>query len=484
MKTYRSYIGDAWLADAGEALVDGAGTAQDIVDPSSSGEVVARVEHCNTFNIREALKAAKSARDAWGRMPAAERGALLLAAADALTSRVEEAAQAMGREQGKTTEEAVAEFGRALEALRWNGQHAARLCEAIPVDHERSRLPEPLGIVAAFAPWNYPAVLAARKIAAPLAAGCPVILKADERSPAAATAIVESLIEVSVPAGVVQLLFGDPPTISSTLLASPDVRVVTFTGSTRVGRELATIAARNLQQCVLELGGNSPAVVLADAEVESAARQIVDYKFDTGGQSCNAPNRIYVARSCRGAFVGALVRAVAALKVGPVSEPGNTVGPLIDAASVDRMERIVADACEKGAVVAQGGHPMDGPGHFFAPTVLLDVPPDALAVREETFGPILPVIAVESTDEAIMLANDTDQPLAAYVFGTDPDGILDVLRRLSAGSLSINRLGGVRADVSSPGLNASGYGPEGGEAGFRAFQNVKLVNGVGVRAFG
>jgi succinate-semialdehyde dehydrogenase/glutarate-semialdehyde dehydrogenase len=356
--------------------------------------------------------------------------------------------------------------------------HAEELCARIAIDEHRALLYQPVGVVAAFTPWNYPAVLTARKLAPALGAGCTVILKAAEEAPAAPVAIIDALHEAGVPRGVIALVFGEPPMISSRLLASPDVRMLTFTGSTRVGKELAALASRNLQRCVLELGGHSPVLVFADADVATAVRAISDYKFEYAGQSCNAPSRIFVQRARYADFVQEMVNVAADIRVGPAGDANVRMGPMIGAKGPARMKRLTDDAVAKGARLLLGGRRLERNGHFWLPTVLVDVPASAAMMTEEPFGPILALAPFDTVDEAIALANRTSYGLASYVFTSSRKTQADVAERLACGAVSINMLKGVAPDVPVAGIRDSGYGHEGGEPGFRAFLDVKLVNGA------
>lgn len=470
MDIYRLHIDGAWQ--------NGEQGLKDVVNPSTE-EVTAKVPVAGPGDLDKALAAAVRARDAWANTDVLKRAEILARAAEILASKASDTSQRMVREQGKTLPEASGELERARETFLWNAQHAAELCKPVDIDDRRARLSHPVGVVAAFTPWNYPAVLVARKLAPALAAGCTVILKAAEEAPAAAVAIVEALHEAGVPRGVIALVFGDPPMVSAHLLGSPDVRMLTFTGSTRVGKELAALAARNLQTCVLELGGHAPVLVFEDADITSAARAICGYKFEYAGQSCNAPSRIFVHRSRYHDFVQQLVKVATDIPVGPADDPNVQMGPMIGPRGPARMKRLTEDALGKGARLLLGGRAWEGKGYFWPPTVLADVPQAAAIMAEEPFGPILPVAPFDTVDEAIELANATSYGLASYLFTSSKERQRYVSARLSFGSVSLNMLKGVAPDVPNPGLGDSGYGHEGGSEGFRAFQNFKLINRIG-----
>jgi succinate-semialdehyde dehydrogenase/glutarate-semialdehyde dehydrogenase len=454
----------------------GAGPDLPLFNPATEREI-GRVAQATPADLDDALGAAEASLDGWSTTAAHERGRRLLAAADILKGRIETAAHALSQEQGKTVDEARHEFARAIETLVWNGEQAQALSSPIAIDAARSINPQALGVVAAFTPWNYPAVITARKLAPALAAGCPVILKAAEETPSAAVAIVEALADAGVPAGVVNLVFGVPAQISSHLLASPIVRALSFTGSTVVGKHLAAMAAANLQRCVLELGGHCPALVFADADLDEAARWICDYKFECAGQSCNAPSHVLVEAPVHDALVDKVVAISRAIRIGSGDDPATQMGPMANIRRIREMERLTRDAVDRGARLATGGQRSPREGWFWPPTILTHLDPRSLVLHEEPFGPILPISSFTDVDEAIGRANGTVYGLAAYVFTASAATKTLLTRRLAAGSVSVNRMKGVSADAPNGGLKDSGYGYEGGVEGLRTFQNLKLVNG-------
>ncbi|SFK26749.1 NAD-dependent succinate-semialdehyde dehydrogenase [Bradyrhizobium sp. Gha] len=465
---FKLFIDGKWRSGANDAVVA-------LVNPATAEEF-GQVASASVSDLDDALKSAQLSLQRWSETPARERGASLVRAARILEGKIELAAAALSREQGKTLAEAKAEYARAAETLEWNGIHAEELSTAISIDQKRKIVPEAIGVVAAFTPWNYPAVLNARKLAAPIAAGCPVILKAAEETPSAAVYIVQALQEAGIPAGVVTLVFGSPPMISEHLLGSPIIRVLSFTGSTPVGKQLAKIAAVNLQRCVLELGGHSPVVVFEDADVAKAVSAISEYKFECAGQSCNAPNRILVARPIYREFLSKLVQTVERIRVGLPDDPESNMGPMANARRVEAMERLTKDAVERGARVESGGKRIERAGFYWAPTILSNVHPESQVLREEPFGPVLTVAPFDTIEEAIESANSTEYGLASYIFSNSPDVQQRMIRSLSAGTVSVNYLKGVSADAPIGGVKQSGYGYEGGVEGLRAFQNLKLVN--------
>ncbi|PCI54704.1 MAG: NAD-dependent succinate-semialdehyde dehydrogenase [Alphaproteobacteria bacterium] len=474
MKEYQLFIDNEWR--------EGGNGTLDIINPAL-GTITARVANANTEDLNFALASAQKGHEVWRQTPPKVRGSLLLRAADILESKIDTAAIATCHEQGKSAAEASGEFIRALETLRWSGEMAAELCAPIIMGGNRTMLPEPIGVVAAFTPWNYPAVISARKLAPALAAGCAVILKAAEESPASAVAIIEALQEAGIPAGVVGLIFGHPPMISKHLLSSKIVRTVTFTGSTQVGKQLAEQAAKNLQSCILELGGHAPVIIFDDADIQKTAELISEYKFESAGQSCNAPSRIFVQRPIYNDFVSAFKKVAKAIVVGNSEDKNTTMGPMIGQRAIDRMQRLTDDAILKGATVILGGAPLKGPGYFWPPTLISNVPSDALILIEEPFGPIIPIIAFDNIEEVTSQANKSNYGLASYIFTKSEDTQRKVIDQLHTGSVTVNMLMGVRADVINPGIKDSGYGYEGGIEGFRAFQTLKLVNNASATTF-
>ncbi len=470
MKTYRLYIDGAWR--------DGERGLKNVIDPSTE-KPAAKVAVAGPGDLDRALAAAVRARGAWADTDVRERAAILKRAAEILTAKVGETSRRMVHEQGKTLPEAIGELERAPDTFHWNADQAEALCEPGQIDGRRTLHPHPVGIVAAFTPWNYPAVIVARKLAPALAAGCAVILKAAEEAPAAPVAIVEALEEAGVPPGVVALVFGDPPMISAHLLESPHVRMLSFTGSTRVGKQLAALAAKNLQTSVLELGGHAPVLVFEDADIPSAIAAICDYKFEYAGQSCNAPSRILVHRSRYQDVLDGLVKVAGSIRLGPADGPGVQMGPMIGPRGPERMRRLVDDALAKGARLAWKGQAPAGKGYFWPPTLLADVPATAAILSEEPFGPVLTVAPFDTDDEAVERANATTYGLASYVFTASPARQRHVAERLAFGNVSVNMLKGVAPDVPNTGIGDSGYGHEGGREGFQAFQNLKLVNRTG-----
>jgi len=448
---------------------DGAGGRLDVVDPAT-GRPAGTVALAGPGDLDAAVAAAERAFPAWAATPGHDRGAILKRAAALLQERAGEVAGALVVEGGKLAGEAAAEVARAVETLQWNGEEAGRIegriIQGRAPGAQRLSAPEPLGVVAAFAAWNFPAVLAARKLGAALAAGCTVVLKAAEETPRTAAEVVRALADAGLPAGAVNLVFGDPPRVSEHLIGAPAVRAVTFTGSTPVGRIIAGLAAGGLKRCVLELGGHAPVIVAQDADIDLAVRATLPAKFGSAGQSCVAPSRYYVHADRYEAFADAFTEAARELPIGPVITPRR----------VEAMDRLVADAVARGARVLCGGERTGGDGYFFAPTVLADVPDDAVVAQEEPFGPVAALAPFTDLDDAIERANGTAYAFAAYLF-TDSARTRDrVLATVRASNIGINQMAPAMPDAPTGGLQDSGYGYEGGRDGIHAFQHFRLVS--------
>jgi succinate-semialdehyde dehydrogenase / glutarate-semialdehyde dehydrogenase len=467
----RLFIGGAW--------VDGTAGTLPNVDPGN-GQTVGQVGLAAPEQVDAALDAAAAAFPGWSTALPAARGQILLAAAGRLSERADEAAETLLLETGKTSADARGEIGRAVATLQWNGEQAARITATgypgVAPGSRRTSVPTPLGVVAAVTAWNFPAVLATRKLGAALAAGCTVVLKASEFAPATARLIVEVLAESGLPDGVVNLLFGDPDTLTEQILSSPVVKALSFTGSTAVGRRLAERAAPRLIRSVLELGGHAPVIVCADADIDDVVSVTAPAKFGSAGQSCVAPSRYLVHRSLTEKLTRALVARAEAYRLGHGHEEGVTLGAVAHQGRVDALLRLTHDAVARGATLATGGTQVERDGYFFAPTILADVPPDAEIMSEEPFGPIATVTSFDTVDEAISLANATPYAFAAYLF-TDSLTIRDaVLAGLDASNIGINQTAPSLPDVPLGGLGSSGYGYEGGTEGILAFTQLRLVS--------
>ncbi|MGW0875552.1 NAD-dependent succinate-semialdehyde dehydrogenase [Streptomyces sp. NPDC002740] len=463
---------------AGEWCQGGTGRTAPIVNPATE-EVIGEVPLATPADLDRALEAAAAGFKVWRATPVAERTDILHAAAGLLTGRAAEVGRIMTLEQGKPLAEATGEARRVAGTLRWHADDARRAYGRIIPAEPGTVLTvrrEPIGPVAAFVPWNFPAGGPMRKISAALAAGCSIVIKASEETPATAMELVRCFTDAGLPAGVLNLVFGEPAEVSAHLIASPVVRLVAFTGSVPVGKLLAAQAGQVMKPSLMELGGHAPVIVCADADPVRAARKAARAKFVNAGQVCTSPSRFLVHESLVGEFTAEFVKAAEAVVVGDGREPGTTMGPLANERRLKSLERLVADAVARGAKVLTGGERPDRPGYFFAPTVLTDVPEDAELLHEEPFGPIAPIVPFSDLDEALRAANALPYGLAAYGF-TDSAATAEKLSaELEAGILSLNHCGGSVHEAPSGGVKDSGYGREGGPEALDAYLVTKRVS--------
>jgi len=473
----KAYVGGRWI----EAARDFA-----VTDPANGAEV-ARVPDLDVDDALAAVAAAKDALPAWRALPAKERAARLKAWFELMTTKAEELATLMVLEQGKPYAEALGEIRFAASYVEWYAEEAKRvygdLIPSYATDRKIMVARQPIGVVFAVTPWNFPSAMVTRKCAPALAAGCTVVLKPAEQTPLSALALARLAEEAGIPPGVFNVVTSnDPAAIGQALTASPDVAKVTFTGSTEVGKALMRQSADTVKKVTLELGGHAPFLVFADADLDAAVEGAMASKFRTSGQTCVCANRILVQDTVMEAFAERLVAAVAGLKVGAGFEPGVTQGPLIDRRALAKVARHVEDASAGGAEVAIGGGPHALGGTFYQPTVLTGVRQGMLVTREETFGPVAPLLSFSSEAEAVRMANDTRYGLAAYAFTRDLGRAFRLADALEAGSVGINT--GVMSTEVAPagGMKESGLGREGSKYGIDDFVELKYLCIAGLAA--
>ena len=463
---------------AGEWCQGGTGRTAPIVNPATE-EVIGEVPLATTADLDRALAAAAEGFKAWRDTPIARRTAILHAAADLLTERATEVGRIMTLEQGKPLAEAAGEARRVADTLRWHADDARRAYGRIIPSAPGTLLSvrrEPIGPVAAFTPWNFPAGGPMRKISSALSAGCSIVIKASEETPATAGELVRCFVDAGLPAGVLNLVFGEPAEVSAHLIASPVVRLVAFTGSVPVGKLLAGAAGAVMKPSLMELGGHAPVIVCADADPATAARRAAQAKFVNAGQVCTSPSRFLVHESLYEDFTAEFVKAAEAVVVGDGLTEGVTMGPLANERRLAAIERLTADAVGRGATVRTGGERLDRAGYFFAPTVLTGVPADAELMHEEPFGPIAPIAAFTDLDEALAVANALPYGLAAYGFTQSAATAERLVSELEAGILSVNHCGGSVSEAPSGGVKDSGYGREGGPEALDAYLITKRVS--------
>jgi succinate-semialdehyde dehydrogenase/glutarate-semialdehyde dehydrogenase len=465
------FIAGQWRAGRGEASVT-------LVDPATE-EMLAEGRAASRADIDEALAASQSGFEGWKRRTALERAVILRQGAALLRERAPAIAALLTREQGKPIAEARREVDQAAEMIEWYAEEGRRAYgRVIPSRWPGTRFHTellPVGPVAALTPWNFPVMLSAIKVGAALAAGCSVILKPADETPIAASELVRCLHEAGLPEGALQLLIGDAPPISSALIASREVRKVSFTGSTAVGRLLAEAAGRHLKPITLELGGHAPVVVCEDADVEAAVRTLSAIKFRNAGQICANPSRFFVHASIAEAFAKAMGVVAGALKLGPGSAPETTLGPLANARRLAAMHGLVDDARERGARLVAGGRRVGERGYFYAPTVLDEVSDAARVMREEPFGPLVPVAAFDSLDDAIARANALDVGLAAFGFTRSIANARRLSDELRAGAVGINSITLMQPETPFGGVGNSGYGRENGTEGILGYLSPRTV---------
>lgn len=465
------------LLVAGEWIGDGRAT-EPVLDPAT-GQTLAQLPHATAQDLDRALAAAAEALPKWANTPAYERAKVLRGCADLMRARADDIARHLTLEEGKPHAEAKVEVLAAADVFEFMAEEGKRAYgRVIPARAGGARhvvLKQPVGVTVALAPWNFPAITPARKIAASLAAGCPCVIKPSEETPATALDMADCLIESGLPPGVLQIVFGKPAEVSARLMASDVVRKVSFTGSTAVGKQLMKLAAERAQRTTMELGGHAPVLVFDDADARRAATLAVAGKFRNAGQVCVSPTRFLVHERAHAAFLETFVKATESLKIGNGMDAGVQIGPLANPRRVDAMTAFVGDAVAKGAKLHTGGERMGNEGFFFRPTVLSDVPMEARMMTEEPFGPVALVNRFSSEDEAIREANRLPYGLAAYAFTRDADRQQRLAERVESGLLGINTFAISVAETPFGGVKESGHGSEGGPEGLEAYLTTKFV---------
>jgi len=470
----RNYIGRWCDAEDGRRF--------DVTDPATDA-VVASVPDSGAADARAALDAAHAAFATWRVVPAKQRAQIIKRWNDLVMAHQEGLGRLISREQGKPLAEGRGEVAYAASYIEWFAEEATRANgDVIPapvVGRRMFALKEPVGVVAAITPWNFPAAMIARKIAPALAAGCTVVCKPAEDTPLTALALVKLAEEAGVPAGVLNIVTASRERAAEVVdvwLDDPRVRKISFTGSTPVGKHLARRSADTLKKLSLELGGNAPFIVFDDADLDAAVDGLMTGKFRNGGQTCVSPNRVFVQAGVHDRFVDKLGVRIAALKVGPASDEGSQIGPMINAKAVEKIERHVKDAVDGGARVVVGGKRLAALGpNFFAPTLLVGADARMACSCEETFGPVVPVTRFETEDEVIAAANGTPFGLAAYFYSQDVSRIWRVAEALETGLVGVNE--GALAAEAAPfgGVKESGYGREGSVHGLDDYLALKYV---------
>lgn len=464
-------VGGAWMdaADAGAIAV---------TNPAS-GTVIGHVPNLSAMQVRAAIDAAHAAWPAWAAQSAHDRAALIRRWFELCMAAQDDLARILTLEQGKPLAEATGEIVYGASFLEWFAEEAKRVYgDVIPATRPDQRivvLKQPVGVVAAITPWNFPNAMITRKAGAALAAGCTIVIKPAAATPFSALALGALAERAGIPPGVVNIVTGSARVVGAEMTANPIVRKISFTGSTEVGRELLAQSAATIKKVSMELGGNAPFLIFADADLDRAVAGVIASKFRNAGQTCVCANRIFVQHEIYDAFAARLMEAVAALQVGDGLEPGVTIGPLIDEAAVAKVEEHIADARARGAQVALGGDRHARGATFFQPTILTQVDAASLLMREETFGPVAPLIRFHDEAEVVARANDTEFGLAAYLYTRDLARAWRVAEKLEYGMVGLNE--GLISNPAAPfgGIKQSGLGREGSRYGIEDYVEAKYL---------
>jgi len=467
----QAYIGGRWCdADNGATLK---------VNNPATDEVLGTVPMMGAVETRRAIEAARNAFADWSRKPAKERSILLRRWHDLMLANIDDLGKLMTAEQGKPLAEAKGEVAYAASFIEWFAEEAKRVYgDTIPSPWSERRLvviKQPIGVCAAMTPWNFPAAMITRKAGPALASGCTMVAKPASATPYSALALAALAERAGIPAGVFNVLTGSSKAIGGELTSNPEVRKVTFTGSTEVGRELMKQSADTIKKLSLELGGNAPFIVFDDADLDAAVEGAIISKYRNAGQTCVCANRLYVQSGVYDAFAEKLVAAVRKLKVGNGFEAGVAQGPLIDHAAVEKVEEHIQDAVSQGAQLLLGGKRHALGQTFFEPTVLADVTPKMKIASEETFGPVAPLFRFDTDEQAIQMANDTEFGLASYFYSRDIGRIWRAAEGLESGMVGINT--GLISNEVAPfgGVKQSGLGREGSRYGIEEFVEIKYL---------
>lgn len=472
-----------------QLFIDGAwgkgasGKFQPVLNPAT-GEEIGKVAHADKADLDRALAAADKGFKEWKKVGAFDRYKILRKAGEIIRSRADEIGKIMSMEQGKPFIEAKGETLLAGDIMDWFAEEARRTYgRIVPPRAEgvyQLVMKEPVGPVAAFTPWNFPINQAVRKCSAALAAGCSIILKGPEETPASCAALVQAYVDAGVPAGAIQLVYGVPSEISEYLIPHPVIRKITFTGSTPVGKHLSMLAGQHMKRITMELGGHAPAIVFDDADVDTAVKVLSANKFRNAGQVCVSPTRFLVHEKVYGQFVEGFTAFAKSLKVGDGLDKDTRMGPLANDRRVQAMEMFVADAVSKGAKVETGGKRIGNKGNFFEPTVLTNINNDMRIMNEEPFGPLAPIVPFSNFDDVVAEANRLPFGLAAYAYTKSAKTAAAIGAAFESGMVSINHHGLALPEVPFGGIKDSGYGSEGGSEAIEAYLNTKFITQVGL----
>jgi succinate-semialdehyde dehydrogenase/glutarate-semialdehyde dehydrogenase len=466
------YIDGKWLNGEGRK-------AEDVINPAT-GKVLAVLPHASSADLDAALAAAEKGFAVWKATSAYDRAKIMRKAADLVRERCDHISKVQTQEQGKVYVESRAEVLTSADIIDWYAEEGRRTYgRVIPGRQKGVRqmvLQEPVGVVAAFTPWNFPTLTPIRKIAGALAAGCSLIIKASEETPGGAVELVKCFADAGLPAGVLNLVFGVPANVSEHLIPSKIVKKISFTGSIPVGKHLAGLAAKGMKRATMELGGHSPVVVFADADAEKAADTIAAFKYRNAGQVCISPTRFYVQEASYNKFVARFTEYAKGLKMGDGLEKGITLGPIANPRRLDAMESFVNDAKDRGGKIVTGGSRQGNQGFFFQPTVITDVPDDSKIMTEEPFGPLAPIVSFKTFDEVVERANSLQFGLAAYAFTSSDKTAAAIGDAIQSGMVGVNSVAVSTPETPFGGVKESGYGSEGGIEGLQAYMNTKFIS--------
>jgi len=466
------YIDGKWLNGDGRK-------GEDVINPAT-GKALAHLPHASTADLDAALDAAGKGFAQWKTTSAYDRSKILRKAADLLRERHDHVAKGMVQEQGKIYAEARAEVLTSADIIDWYAEEGRRTYGRIVPGRQKGVrqlvMQEPVGVVAAFTPWNFPVLTPVRKVAGALAAGCSIIIKGSEETPAGCVELARCFADAGLPAGVLNLVFGVPAQVSEHLIPKKEVKKISFTGSVPVGKHLAGLAAKGMKRATMELGGHSPVVVFDDADPEKAADTIAAFKYRNAGQVCISPTRFYVHEKNYNKFLARFTEYAKGIKLGDGLEKGTTMGPLANTRRLDAMDTFVADAKSRGGKIVTGGSREGNQGFFFQPTVVTDVPDDSRIMTEEPFGPVAPIVAFKSFDEVVERANSLEFGLAAYAFTTSEKNAAAIGDALQSGMVGVNSVMISTPETPFGGVKESGYGSEGGIEGLQAYLNTKFIS--------
>jgi len=466
------FIDGQWLKGDGRA-------GEDVINPATE-KPLARLPHASTADLDRALEGAKKGFAVWRATSAYDRAKVMRKAADLMRERYDAISKTMVQEEGKPYPEARAEVLTSADIIEWYAEEGRRAYgRIVPGRGKGVRqivTQEPVGIVAAFTPWNFPTLTPARKIGGALAAGCSLILKASEETPGACIEMVRCFADACLPAGVLNLVFGVPANVSEHLIAKAEVRKISFTGSIPVGKHLAGLAAKEMKRATMELGGHSPVVVFADADPEKSADTIAGFKYRNAGQVCISPTRFYVQEPVYSRFLARFTEYAKSLKLGDGLEKGVTMGPLANSRRIDAMDMFVNDAKDRGGKIVTGGQRRGNQGYFYEPTVITDLPDDCMLMTQEPFGPLAPVVAFKTFDEVVERANSLPFGLAAYAFTGSAQTANLIGDALRSGMVGVNSIAVSTPETPFGGVKESGYGSEGGIEGLQAYLNTKFIS--------